>query len=547
MGFVMPRNRNVAALAVSVAAMMMLTSCAAGASTADDAEPVAGGTLVYAHQQEPQCVFGGWIEQAYLSYQVLDSITSLDENGEAVPWLADSWEVSDDGLDWTFDLKDDVAFTDGSALTASAVAYNFDYWLAGGNSTAKVWLEGYFSSAEAVEDTTLAIHLSTPYPRLPETLAQGYFGIQSQEALETRTDEQNCEQPIGSGAFTVASWTRGENIILERNDEYTSWPANAKHEGPAIVETVDWRFVPDGTTRSAALKSDEVDVIYDVPSVDWTTLELGGFDLQKYVTPGRPQQLAFNTREGPFTDEKVRKAFIYSLDRESLVETIGLGVIPYEGNGAVSQATPGYSQKAAEQYTFDLKKAKSLLDEAGWSTTNADGVREKDGKPLEVTLPYGAGTTFNAEGGSILQGVAEQAKQAGFDVTLIPVPPSEHFAGAYTQPDERDIAAGYWTSVTAGILWINWRADTDESPNGNNAAFYNSPELEDLILRANSAADIDEQNALYQQAQEYIADHALSIGLYDRLSTLAISPFVKDVWQEHSQGGPVFHDAYFVA
>lgn len=540
----MSRHATLAALAVSAAAMMALTSCAAGASSADEGD---GGTLVYAHQQEPPCVYGGWIEQAYLSYQVLDSLTSLDENGDAVAWLAESWATSKNGLDWTFELKDGVSFTDGTALTASVVAYNIEYWMAGGNSTAKVWLDGYYSSAEPVDEDTLIVHLDKPYPRLAETLAQGYFGIQSQQALETRTDEQNCEQPIGSGAFTVAEWNRGQNILLERNDDYTSWPANAKHAGPALVKTVDWRFVPDGTTRASALKSDEVDAIYDVPSVEWTTLEQGGFDLQKYVTPGRPQQLAFNTAQGPFTDEKVRKAFTYSLDRETLVETIGLGVIPYEGNGAVSQSTPGYSQKAADRYTYDVEKAEALLDEAGWDSTNADGIRVKDGKALEVTLPYGAGTIINAEGASILQGVAEQAKQVGFDVTLIPVPPSEHFAGAYTQRDERDIAAGYWTSVTAGIMWINWRADTDESPNGNNAAFYNSPELEDIILRANSESDIDEQNALYAQAQEYIADHALSIGLYDRLSTLAISPSVAGIWQEHSQGGPVFHDAHFTA
>lgn len=542
----MPPARLLVAAAVTAVAAMALTGCANGASPAADAKPIDGGTVVYAHQQEPACVFGGWIEQAYLSYQVLDSLTSLDEDGTAVPWLAESWTASDDGLDWTFELKDGVSFTDGTPLTASAIAYNVDYWLGGGNSTAQVWLEGYVESAEAVDETTVQLHLAKPYPLLPETLAQGYFGIQSQQALETRSDEQNCEQPIGTGAFTVKKWHRGENIILERNDDYTSWPANAKNEGPSLVESVDWRFVPDGTTRAAALKSDEVDAIYDVPSIEWENLDAGGYELHKFVTPGRPQQLAFNTVEGPFADESVRKAFAYSLDRETLVETIGQGVIPFDGNGAVSQATPGYSQKAADTYSFDIATAKSLLDNAGWSDENADGYRVKDGEVLEITLPYGAGSIINAEGASILQGVAEQAKAAGFKVTLVPVPQSEFFAGAYSQPDERDIYAGYWTSVTSGILWINWRSNLPESPNGNNAAFYNSPELEQIILDANSAADIDEQNALYQKAQEYIADHALSIGLYDRLSTLAVSPFLKDVWQEHSQGGPVFHDAYFV-
>lgn len=534
-------------VAAGVLATLALTACASGAEgPAADAKRVDGGTIEYAHQQEPACVFGGWIEQAYLSYQVLDNLTSLDKDGKAVSWLAEEWSSSEDGLTWTFTLKDDVKFTDGSDLTAEAVAYNFDYWVAGGNSTAKVWLDGYYDSAEAIDEKTVAIHLKAPYPRLADNLSQSYFAIQSQEALETRSEEENCEAPIGTGAFIVKEWNRGENIVLTRNDDYTSWPADARHEGPAYVEEINWRFVADGTTRTSALRADEVDALYDVPAIEWEGLDTEGFELAKYITPGRPQQLSFNTVEGPFVDENVRKAFAYSLDRETLVDTIGKGVIPFEGNGGVSQTTPGYSEKAADAYTYDIDKANELLDEAGWSETDADGYRTKDGEKLDIVLPYGAGSIINAEGASILQGVQEQAKAAGFKVELIPVPQSEFFSGAYSTPEERDIAAGYWTAVTAGILHINWRQNLPETPNYNNSAFYNSPELEDIILAANSESDLDAQNALYAQAQEYIADHALSIGLYDRLSTLAVSPYLKDVWQENAQGGPVFHDAYFV-
>src|SRR5690554_72805 len=166
-------------------------------ASASDGTPVAGGTIVYGHQQEPACVFGGWIEQAYLSYQVLDSLTSLDADGTVVPWLAESWHESSDGLTWTFTLKEGVTFTDGSPLTAEVVAYNFDHWVAGGNSTAAVWLEGYFESATALGELTLEVRLLAPYPRFADNLTQGYFGIQSQRALESRTDEENCTAPVG--------------------------------------------------------------------------------------------------------------------------------------------------------------------------------------------------------------------------------------------------------------------------------------------------------------------------------------------------------------
>jgi peptide/nickel transport system substrate-binding protein len=528
--------------AAGLVALLGLSACTGAA--ASSGERVEGGTIVYAHQQEPFCVFGGWIEQAYLSYQVLDNLTSLDENHEVVPWLATEWSASEDGLTWTFTLKEGVEFTDGSPLTAEVVAYNFDYWVAGGNSTALVWLQDYYSSAEAIDDLTVQINLSAPYPRLADNLTQGYFGIQSQVALETRTDEENCAAPIGTGAFIVDRWDRGEEIVLVRNDEYTSWPANAEHTGPAYVEEIVWRFVPDATTRVAALQSGEVDAIYDVPAVQWATLDAAGYQLEKFVTPGRPQQLAFNTQTGVFTDVLVRQAFAYSLDRRAAVEAIGQGVIPYEGNGGVSQTTPGYSQAAADWYDYDPEKANDLLDEAGWTEVDDEGFRTKDGERLTVVLPYGAGSIINADGAAILQGVKEQASQVGFDVELIPVPLSELFAGAYSAPDERDIYPGYWTAVTAGILYINWRPSTEEAPNYSNSAFYNDEVLAQLIRDANSAADVDEQNALYIEAQDYIAERALSIGLYDRLSTLAVDTSLKGVWQEHAQGGPTFYDAY---
>jgi peptide/nickel transport system substrate-binding protein len=541
-------RRAAVLIATAAAAVVGLSACSGSATggSSGTGTRVAGGTIQYAHQQEPACLFGGWIEQSYISYNILDSLLSLDPQGKAVPWLAETWSASKDGREWTFTLKDGVKFTDGTPVDAEAVAYNFDYWLDGGNSTAQVWLAGYYESAEAVDARTLKIHLSRPYPRLPETVSQGYFGIQSKKSLTSRSKEEICAKPIGSGAFTVQSWQRGQQAVLVRNDGYTSWPADARHQGPAIVDKVVWKFVADPTTRVSALRTGQVNAIYDVPAVEWEPLGQQGFQELKYVTRGRPQQLSFNTQVGPFTDEKVRKAFAYSLDRRSIVQAIGQGLIPYEGNGPVSQSTPGYSKQAADLYSLDPAKANALLDEAGWTARDADGTRLKDGKRLEVVLPYGAGSIVNTDGAAILQGVQEQARATGFKVKLIPVSQSELFAGKYGSPQERDLHVGYWTSVTAGILQINWRPSTEKDPNFSNDAFYNSLTLEKFILDGNSAADRAQQEAEYVKAQDHIAEHALSIGLYDRLSTLAVQPSLKDVRQESAQGGPVFHDAYFV-
>jgi peptide/nickel transport system substrate-binding protein len=536
---------------LAAATLVVLTACSAGGtaavSSSKDGKPVSGGTIVYAAQQEPPCVFGGWIEEAYVSYNVLDNLFALDADQKVVPWLATGFEVSADGLSYTIHLKPNVKFTDGTPVDAAAIAYNFENWVGpnSSNSTANVWLHGYYQSATAVDATTLKIQLAKPYTNFIKNLTQAYFGIQSEQALKTRTAAQNCEAPIGSGAFTVSKWNHGQDLILKRNPNYTSPPATAKHTGPAYADEIDWKFVPDGLTRVAALQAGETDLVYDVPAAEWDSLKSAGYRELRYVTQGRPQQITFNTTAGRvFSDENLRKAFIYSLDRQKAVKTIGLDVLPYEGNGSVSQSTPGYSQKAADAYDTDVAKANQLLDAAGWTKRDSAGYRTKNGKTLEVVFPFNSGTIITQDGANILQALQEQAKKTGFKVDLIPVPAAETWAGKYSTPDSYDLSAGYWTAVSAGILQITWRPSTTNDPNYSNSAFYNDEALEKIIVAANSEADVTKQNALYEQAQEYIADKALAFGVYDRISDFAIGSKLKGFEQEESQGGPYFYDAY---
>nr|WP_325208865.1 ABC transporter substrate-binding protein [Salinibacterium sp.] len=542
-----PRDRRRRLLAMTAAAVSLGIALLAGCSGPQAAvgdERVEGGTIVYGHLQEPPCIFGGWVQQAYLSRQVLDSLVSLEDDGTVVPWLATDWTVSEDQRTWTFTLRDDVSFTDGTPLDAQAVSDNFEYWLDGGNGTVQAYLADYYESSRAVDATTLEVTLSAPYSPLLSVLSQGYFGIQSPTAL-ARGNEANCEQPVGTGPFTVAAWKRGESVTFERNDDYNSAPANARHDGPAYVEGIEWRFLPDSTTRYGSLVSGETDVIYDVPSIEWATAS-EQFEVQRYITPGRPVALSFNTVEGPFVDERVRQAFAFASDRRAIVETVFRGAVPFEGNGSVSQGTSNYNAEVAAAYPYDPNRAAELLDAAGWSETDASGYRTKDGETLEIVIPYGAGSILTQEGSAVLQAIQQQVKDVGFKVTLIPVTQSELFGGAYSQPDERDIYVGYWTSPTAAILHINYRHHLPESPNGANSTFYNDDELLALIEGANGTTEPSEQERLYAEAQQLISDRAVAVGLYTQTTSLAVGPQLRDVWLEASQGEPVFHDAYFV-
>lgn len=520
-----------------------LAACGGGAAATGGGAKVTGGTIVYGHEQEPPCLYGGWLQEAYISRNVLDSLVTEADDGSIKPWLAASWTVSDNGLAYTFTLKPGVKFTDGTPLDAQAVADNFAYWEKGGNSTAQVSMDPYFKAAKALDATHLEVTLNKPYLPFLTMITQAYFGIQSPTALK-RSTAANCADPIGSGAFKVKVWKHGQEVILVKNPNYTSWPATAKHQGPAIVDEVDWKFLPDSVERYASLTTGESNVIYDVPTVDWKSAQ-ANYQVQQYITPGKPVSLYMNTIKGVFADKVVRQAFAYGADRKSAVETAFHGVIPYEGNPSVSQATPGYDASVAGAYAYDPARANQLLDQAGWTTRNSAGYRTKNGKELDVKLAYPAGSVVTSEGATLLQILQQQWKQVGFNVTLLPETQAETFSGKFSGPDSYDAQPWYWTSPSAAILWIVWRPNTAKDPNYSNSSFYNNDQLSTAIQNGNSAANTSQANTHYAQAQQIIQDNAAAVGLYAQTNSIAVAKNLHDVWLEKSQGEPVFEDAYF--
>lgn len=508
-------------------------------------EPRSGGIIEYGHLQEPKCVYGGWIQENFTARQILDSLVSQDEDGEIVPWLATDWEVSEDQLVWTLDLREDVSFTDGTPVDAEAVAYNFDYWLDGGNGTAAAHLGGFYEAAEATDEHTVEIRLSAPFSPFLSTLSQSYFGIQSPTALETRSVEENCRAPIGSGPFTVQAWESGQYLEFARNEDYNSAPENAQHQGPAFVEGIRWSFIPDNTSRYGSLLSEESHVIGEVPAVNIAEAK-EQFNYEQYITPGRPVVINLNTEKGVFADQQVRQALSFATDREANIESAFLGTVPFEPSGYLSQSTPAYDVDAATEYPFDLDRANELLDDAGWTKRDDDGARLKDGERLEVLFTYGLNTIVTPDGNTAIQNFQEQARAAGFDIQLRPLTASEMFSGAFSSADDYDAQVGYWTSPHAGILNINYRPGSEEAPNGANTTFLVDQGVYETIQKALQAPTQEQVSEHFSEAQQELSELAPAIGLYTQTNTIAVSDELSGVWLEASQGAPVFHDAYFV-
>jgi peptide/nickel transport system substrate-binding protein len=564
------RRRWAAILGVPVAlilAALALSACGGGSSatgaeggsepasvgggaeafTDTDPQPVKGGTIRYAHEQETPCLTGGWVQEAYLERQYADSLVSQTKDGKIVPWLATSWTTSPDHLVWTFKIKPGVKFSDGTPLDAAAVAKNFEAWLdpATINPTVAAYIGAYFKSAEAVDPQTFQLTLSKPYAPLLSALSQGYFGILSTKTIDAGADAI-CNEPVGSGPFILDKWTHGQNITFVRNPSYNSAPANAQNQGPAYVDKIVWSFVSDPTTRYGSLTTGQSDVIYDVPATDWQTAP-SQYDVQQYITPGRPVTLSLNTAQGVFTDVDVRKAFAYGADRKAAVESAFNGKVPFNGNGALSQSTPNYDASLNDSFPYDPDKANQLLDQAGWKTKDGEGVRTKDGKELSVTLVYITGSLITQEGATVLQDLQQQWQEVGFKVELKPVTLTQFFSGQFSTPDSYDATIGYWTSPTPAVLYIVWRPwDSKTEPNGNNSSFYNNEKLVDYIAKGNSSFDPAEQKANYYAAQKIVTEQeAAVVGVYVQETSLAVDKNLKNVWLEASQGEPVFSDAYF--
>jgi peptide/nickel transport system substrate-binding protein len=476
------------------------------------------------------------VQEAYIARQILDSLVEVNNQGQIIPWLATSWTVSPTGKTYTFKLKPNVKFTDGTPLNAAAVVANFNWWynpktLNGSN-------EGefpFYKSSRAINNLTFQLNLTQAYSPLLATIAQAYFGIESPKSLK-RSLAKICDDPIGTGPFILQAWNHGQNLIFVRNPHYNSAPANALHQGPAYVSKLVWGFVSDPTTRYGALGSGQLDAIYDVPTIDWQAAK-SQYTTLTHIEGGKPVTLNINTKGGPFADIRVREAFAYGTNRKAAVESAYDGVVPYAGNGALTESTPDYDASLANAFSYNPTKANQLLNAAGWTGRDSAGYRTKNGKTLTVRIIYGAGSIVTQEGVTVLQDVQQEAKAAGFDVVLVPATLAQLFSGAFSKPSQYDAIAGYFTHDSPGVLWAGVRQF--------NQTFYSPPALLNATSTAVASSNPAVQQKNWDIAQELLVNNAVLVGLYPQPVLVAVNKRLHDVWLEGSQGEPVFSDAYF--
>lgn len=538
--------------AAALAAGLALSGCGGPSQTSSGGKggaPVSGGSIVYGADREPLCLDphnNGDMPQTYVARQFLDSLVSERRDGTVVPWLADSWTVSPDGLTYTFKIKQGVKFHDGEPLDAAAVKANFDQMLdpATQSLTDAGYLKPYYGSSRAVDPVTFEIKLSKPYSALLPVLSQAFFGIESPKAM-ARGLGANCQSPVGTGPFKVKEWIHGQSVELDRNPDYNSAPADAKHQGPAYLDHVSWKFLEDGSVRFAAVQAQGADLIFNPPPQQNAALKNDpNLALQEFTHTGQPNGLALNTTRAPFTDIAVRQAFIHGANAEAAVKSAYLGVFNWE-HGPLSSTTPFVDDSLGEAYKHDPDKANQLLDAAGWTQRDGDGFRTKDGKQLTATAVYSSdpGDTPPADV-TLYQDIQAAEKEIGFNLVLKPIPQDQYYA-AFTDPDAYDALAGaYWNSPTPLVLSIVYSTDSLKLAPGNNMSWVQNPAIDGPLHEVAASSEPEQQQHLYTTVQKLVAENAYFLGLYPQTTRLVSKTRLNDVWIEPSEGEPVLHDAW---
>ena len=313
--------------------------------------------------------------------------------------LATSYEASEDGMTWTFTVRDDVKFTDGTPLTARDVAFTINGIL---NSEASECDMSMVKEAVATDDATVVVHMEKPFNALLYTLA--VVGIVPEHAY----GDTYGDNPIGSGRYMLEQWDKGQQVIFEANPDYYG-------EEPKI-KTLTVLFMEEDAAMAAAM-SGQADVAHTAAS--YSDQEIDGYELLSVATVDNrgfnlpctePEEKDGITYGNSLTsDVKVRRAINLAIDREEMIENVlnGYGTVAY----SVCDKMPWYNEDAVTEY--DLDAAKALMEEAGWIEGD-DGIREKDGEKAELTIMFSNGDSVRQ---ALAEDSANQLRELGIDVT----------------------------------------------------------------------------------------------------------------------------------
>ncbi|PWC03652.1 TIGR04028 family ABC transporter substrate-binding protein [Agromyces badenianii] len=538
-----PRIRRLAAAGTAaLAAVALLASCAAQSGTTQTAEggdPVEGGTLTYLEYQAHTTLYppqAGFYPNGGIVNSITARLTWQDpESLEIEPWVATEWTVNEDATEYTFELRDDVTFSDGTVVDAAAVAKNFDTYGLGNKELGLTISEAInnYASSEVVDDDTVTFRFSAPAPGFLQATSTINSGLLSPATLDRKLEEFGAgasAEIIGAGPFVVTEEEIGTSLHLEAREDYDWAPPSFEHQGRAYLDAIDIVVTPEDSVRIGSLLAGQADVIRYVQAFDEAQVAGAGFEIVAAPTRGVNNSLGLRFTNPLLSDVRVRQALVHGVDAQEVVDTIFTENYPVATSQLASTAA-GYKDES-KALAFDPELSEELLDEAGWAV-GADGIREKDGERLSLTVYEAKPQPLSKQ---TLELVSQQLAKIGVELNV-----KAGDAGSYATDTLDPLKTALYHSMVG-------RADHDVIKSqyftkNRNTLLSNDAKLDELLTAVASEPDAAERDKASAAVQDYLTEQAYVIPLFEEPQVYGAAPYVHGFTTE-AVARPLFYDTW---
>lgn len=452
---------------------------------------------------------------------VFDSFETINGDGTYSPYLADSIDVSDDGLKYTFKLKPGVTYSDGTPATVKdfyfALKVLHDKSYDGSSDPLSYSIKGgqeYYdgksneiSGVKIIDDNTVEVEVTEVTALTKDFLGgvaflpEHYYGKDYKQG-NVETVKALNDKPLGTGQYILTSFKPGQEVTMVANENYFA--------GAPKIKNVIFKSTTD-ETKLAMLETGEIDM--DMVTVDEDNVEalqaLGFLDINIFPTNGYGY-IGMNHEKEKFKDPKVRQALVYGLNRAEIVEAV-YGKFADVINVPQSKQSWAFTDEGIEKYEFDIEKAKSLLDEAGW-TVGSDGIREKNGEKFKIDF---SGTSDNPVVDAILPIMTANYKELGIDI----VAETLDFNAILDKTDKGDF----------DMYFMAWGLTPDPdstvylTKGAQNRIKYSNKAYDDLMKQGKRELDIEKRKEIYAKAYQELNKDIADILMYQRRDGWAIN------------------------
>ena len=502
-----------------LAAALSLAACGgggggeeAGEQPTAEAEPAYGDMLVVGIGADADVLFPPTSTSATSSDiygQVFWYLMRSDPNLiDHQPGLADSFRFSEDSLSIDFFINPEASWHDGEPFTAEDVVFSHDVCTAPEiNYSAVSWLQN-ITNVEAIDETTVRFTFDESYmPAYMVTDANVCYPlpehILGEMSYEEMKNSEFARAPIGTGPFRFVSWEPGQSVTIEANPDF--------FRGRPYLNRVTFRVIPEATTLATELSNGTVDLWPRFQSSFYPQLS----DAQRVEVvsePGRSYTyITYNTNDPIFSDQRVRQAMTYALDRQAILDATqyGQGQIGTQPIISIIWA----HDPTIEPYPHDPERARQLLEESGWTDEDGDGIREKDGQPLRFTLSTNSENKVRTD---VLQVAQQQWGRIGADVESNTLETNTFYDDLMAQE--------YQAAIAGWVVGIK----PDMEPTFKTGELFNFPDaknarLDSIMRRAKLEKDRELSRELWSEAQRIVVDQAYYTFLFQQNDLHAIA------------------------